>query len=60
MLFEKNPLHSLKRLLENSNSMFNNTNNIYSEFLVYYEKNFKLYVEKMNYSLGNYKTNQSI
>lgn len=69
--FEKNPNHSLKKLLENSNTNLNQiinlnkTNNeegktnLYIEFYLYSERNFKQFIDKMNHSLGNYKANQS-
>jgi len=71
IIFEKNQNHSLKKLLENTNSKTiqnlslnksNNEdikNNLYTDFFSYSEKNFKQYIDKMNHSLGNYKANQS-
>lgn len=68
---EKNPHHSLKKLLDNANSNLNqiagwnrtNTedikNSLYHEFFSYSERNFKQFIDKMNHSLGNYKANQS-
>lgn len=64
ILFEKNPLHSLKKLMENS-SFYPSSNNleknnsILIEFFSYNEKNFKPHLDKMNCPLGNYKVNNS-